>query len=382
MKVFDCLDLTGNDPGLKIGNHSVWIPASGIKVPFQFGGRIQKYKHPLEAAYSLYSLQNEVTMLRALAAAQLAPPIGDWVYFKTVISEHLGYWWADPLGAYGYEVMDARALPPGKASVDVLRAFPWSEKIMGSQGAWSDLGVPERQNILNGYVVDVRRSGFDMLQWRDPETPMPRYREESQALRERIAALGQFPFRARPEPYQEYFLDGAWVPAERETVARARLLEFRPLAGDTVVDLGCGYGSFLQVAALAGGRAVGMDAQPEYVALARDLARATALPICVRQTDLTDFARNLAMRQWLRQVAPTGPEHVLALSMTKHIGDGVLWWWVDQLQGRRTYLETNAVKPGKFPLREGVEFRGGRKIGESQDRNTRHLYLIDRAAPC
>ena len=166
MKVYDVLDLTA--PGVVIGKHAVWIPPAdprglyGIKVPFQFGGRVQKYRHPTEATYDLATLGTEYTLLMWLALQRCASPLGDWVYFKTVISEHPGTWWADPCGAYGWEMADAdRMRTVGKATDPVLRAMRSAGDVTGSAGAWGDLLHPDRGNIRNGYIIDVRRSGFD-----------------------------------------------------------------------------------------------------------------------------------------------------------------------------------------------------------------------------
>ena len=92
VKVYDVLDMT--HPDTVVGRHGVWLPKRRIKVPFQWGGKIQKYQHPHEAAYPLALLGEEVAIMRALAAEKMATPINQWVYFKTVISEHLGGWWA------------------------------------------------------------------------------------------------------------------------------------------------------------------------------------------------------------------------------------------------------------------------------------------------
>lgn len=123
--------------------------------------------------------------------------------------------------------------------------------------------------------------------------------------------------------------------------------------------------------------------------------------ICYREVDLTtpiesrmragevaisgifiedQFHKNVV--EWLRELFPSGPDHLLALSMSKHISEPVLWWWVDMLNARRTYLETNAVKPEtpeeQLPLMAGVHARGGTFVGYSEDRNRRALYRIDR----
>lgn len=359
-----------------MGKHALWLPELGVKVPFQFGGKIQKYKAPTEPAYSLDTIAEEVAMLRWLASWGAAPPLKRYVFFGTVISEHPGGWWADPLGAYGYEIEDAATLPLGKFDIGVLCD---SGFITGSAGALTDLLIQERTNIVNGYLIDVRRSWHDNLRYLGPIPPMPRCVEDTFDLHGRLRRDGAFPFKDRDLPYQEYFMVDRWFPAERDVVARAGLLRFDVRRGESVVDLGCCTGGFLQYAMLQGaGRCIGLDAQQEYLKLAQALARVNGMNICYRRAELRDPAAIEVLSRWIKKLLPQGLDHLLCLSMAKHIGEDTMWAWVDALGARRTYVETNAVKPGAHPQREGVLARGGVYLGQSQDRNPRDLYLIER----
>ena len=388
MKVYDVLDLTDLPPGAVIGKHAVWLPPVdhrglyGIKVPFQFGGRVQKYRHPTEATYDLETIGTEYTLLMWLALQRCAAPLGDWVYFKTVVSDHLGTWWADPRGAYGWEMADAsRMRTAGKATPEVLRAMRSAGDVSGSAGAWSDLMHPDRNNIINGYVIDVRRSGFDCLKLgaATVKHSVPVYEEDTAALLSDLRRDGQFPFRERDLPYQEVLVNGAWQAGEREVRKRAGVLTFIPGTGSSVLDLGTCTGGFLQHAhTLGASRLVGIDSQPEFVDLARRLARAAGMNICYRQMDLTHLAFDDF--RWFDAVFPKGVDHLLALSMGKHVTEERLWTLIDILKADRTYLETNAVKDPPYPLAAGVVARNGVMTGFTEDRNRRAGYLVCRDA--
>jgi hypothetical protein len=388
MKVFEVLDLTDARDNKVVGRHGVWVPHLQVKVPFQWGGRIQKYQHPREASYPLAMLGEEVAILRFLAGEKMAPPIGQWVYFKTVISEHPGGWWADPCGAYGYEMQDANGLVPGQFDFDRMHGM-LAGLISGSPGAWNDLNKPG--NVINGYVVDMHRSGWDRLRWEGPPVSVPTYHEDRILLKTALVRSGQFPFGERSEPYQEYFLDGRWCPGEREVVKRAAILQYQVNPGESVLDLGTCLGGFLHRAwqrAHGEGVFIGLDSQAEYIDLARRLARAAGANICFRQWDLaTDLPDCRALWAWLLPLLTPGRaaapflDHLLLLSMLKHLPrlEQSVWDIVDSLNPRWAYLETNAVKEGReheAPFGAEVQRRGGALTGWSRDRNMRACYRV------
>jgi len=258
VKTFDFLDLTPDGlaaSGAILGQHSAWLPREGIKVPFQWGGRLQKYGKPGEASYPLEHLAEDLAFSRWLAERRLGPPVGEVVYFKTIVSEHPGAWWADPCGAYGYEMAHAESLSYGPlvhGDVTDTIAFRDDARASGlleaSPGAWNDLNKPG--NAVNGYLVDVRRSGWDRVRWHGPVESLPCYEEDVEDLVFDLICDGQFPFRQRELPYQEYYLDGSWLPGERDVRQRAALLGFAPKSGETILDVGCQLGGFLALARL------------------------------------------------------------------------------------------------------------------------------------
>lgn len=378
MKIYETLDLLTPQPGAVLGNHGIWLPHLGVKVPFQWGGQITKRTRK-EPAYSLDSIVDEVCVLRALAAQGMAPPVGDLVYFREVLSDYPGpgALWIDPCGAYGYEIADAQALPPGRFSLDAMRKLP----IEGSPGAWNDILVKERGNVQNGYLIDVRRTAWDMLRWTGPRFDLPDLREPAAELRARVHRQCQFPAGERAEAYQDFWLRGQMERGQRRVIERAQALGFCPKAGETVLDIGCQSGSFLQHAwASSGGagRFVGVEIEPAYVDCARALARSCSMNLCIRQMDVMKGRE--AFLSWVRALGPI--DHLLLLSLEKHLP---IFEFADALGARRTYIETNAVAKdsgqgpepqGEMKLWPEVQKRGGVHVGNSRDRNFRRLYVI------
>ncbi len=379
MKIFDTLDLTA--PGVVIGNHGIWLPAYKIKVPFQWGGKVTKYSRQ-ERLGSRDTIVDEVAILRALAQEGCAPPVGDLVFFRNVISNYLGAWHCDPCGAYGYEIEDANKLPRGRFDRNVMQALP----INGSAAAWGD--VLKRDNIINGYLVDVRRSPHDLLKWDGPREMLPTANEPIDHLRARVHRQCQFPAGERELAYQDFWLDGKLERGQRRVVERAHQLGFHPERGEGVLDIGSQSGSFLQYAhnEMQGeGRLVGVEMSPEYVDCARALARSCNQNICFRQMNVLKERGSLTA--WIKSYFPHGIQHLLLLSMEKHLGESFIWGLVDELKAKNTYIETNAVAEDKGtgpepagPMKffEEVISRGGTYLGPSRDRNLRRLYRISK----
>lgn len=384
MKVHDILDLTNPPPGSILGNHAIWLPSIGVKAPFSWGGRLCKRTRPGEATYPPDSVVDEVCIFRALAAQQMAPPIGDMVFFKNIISTYPhGAWYCDPVGLYGFEMADARSLPAGRFSIEAMRKLP----IEGSAGAWSDIGVKERENVVNGYLVDVRRSCFDMLRWTGERFALPDGREPVEELRARVHRDCQFPAGERAEAYQDFWLRGTLERGQRRIIERAEAMGFAPEPGQTVLDVGCQSGGFLQYAwQRTGGRGqyVGVDVNESYIDCARALARSYGQNICFRKMDVE--AERAAFLDWVRAVFPGGrPNILIAASLEKHLD---VFRLIDDVKAKTTLVETNAVAKdsgegpvpaGEMKLLPEVVKRGGIHVGNSRDRNLRRLYRIDRA---
>jgi SAM-dependent methyltransferase len=374
MRMIHILDATR--PDVVCGRHAIWAPALGVKVPFQWSGKVTKYRHAEPGYDPTDTIPHELAILRALAAEGMAPPIGEVAFVETLVSEHVGAWVADPVGAWGYEMADARKLPPGRFSIERMRQLP----ISGSEGAWNDIGVPGRDNVVNGYLIDVRRSAWDMLRWTGGDLPeLPRIEQDLDALCARVHRECQFPAGARAEAYQDFLLGQRWESGQRRVPARAASLGFLPKPGESVLDIGCQSGGFLQYAAVLGAdRMVGVDVVPEYIDCARALARANGQNICFRQLDVVKERE--AFVSWVRAYFPRGVDHLLCLSLEKHLGDAFLFDLIDEIGARRTYVETNAVNDrAPMKLWPEVRARGGVHVGDSLDRNLRRLYQIEAA---
>lgn len=373
MKILDTLDLTQDYA--TAGNHGIWLPLLGMKVPFQWGGRVTKYSRR-ELGHSRDTIADEVAILRALAALGMAPPVGEIVFFREVISTYPGAWHCDPCGTYGYEIADANKLPPGRFNIEAMRALP----IAGSPGAWGDVMRPG--NIVNGYLVDVRRSGFDLLRWTGDNKPaLPSALEDASELRARVHRECQFPAGERGEAYQDFWLAGRLERGQRRVSERAELLGFAPLPGESVLDIGCQSGSFLQHAWLAAGgvgRFAGVEVNPSYIDCARALARSCGMNLCIRPMNVVE--ERAAFLAWVREYFPAGVDHLLLLSMEKHLGETFMFDLVDAIGAERTYIETNAVgvDAGPMKLWPMVQARSGVHVGDSRDRNLRRLYRIAR----
>jgi hypothetical protein len=369
MKTIPVIDATA--PGAVIGRHAIWLPEMQLKIPFQFSGQITKYQHTERGYRPADTIPHELAILRALAAERMAPPVDEVVFIETLISEHPGAWHADPLGAWAYRMADANLLPPGRFSIERMRQLP----IAGSNGAWGDVAKPG--NVVNGYLVDVRRSAWDMLRWAGLDLPrLPALLNNVDKLRARVHRDCQFPAGARAEAYQDFWLFGKLERGQRRVAERAVEMGFTPRPGESVLDIGTQAGGFLQFAARSGAtRLAGVEMEPRYIDCARELARSSRQNICIRQMDVV--RERAGFINWVRAYFPRGVDHCLALSLEKHIGERFLFDLLDEIGARRSYVETNAVPNEQhLKMHDYVQARGGRHVGFSRDRNLRVLYQI------
>lgn len=80
--------------------------------------------------------------------------------------------------------------------------------------------------------------------------------------------------------------------AELEPVARAVVAQAGVQPGERVLDLACGTGNAALIAAAQGAHAVGVDAAPRLLAVARQRARTAKLEVDFREGDLLDLPVN------------------------------------------------------------------------------------------
>ena len=184
---------------VKKGKHSLWIPELEMKIPWSLNGKITSFRDwkkgkDVESitnytfgnikweVESLQSIMNEYTIFKEFEKVKFSPPMNGIFHIKTCISDFYGKeMYEDRIGLYGYYMEDANKLPKGKYTFekfvkkffDRMTFSEWTQKrtdrgkgIFG--GALGDLRKIE--NTINGYLIDVRRSMFDMLKWKDLNT--------------------------------------------------------------------------------------------------------------------------------------------------------------------------------------------------------------------
>ena len=167
------------------GKHSIWIPSMEAKLTWSYKGEItsllkEEYKGDVScwSIDSLQSIMNEYTIMKELEKESFAPPIGDMIHIRHMISSDFG---DDEQGVYGYYMKDANKLSKGKYTFekfvelffDRITFSDWTLERTDREkgiygGALGDLQKPD--NVVNGYLIDVRRSLFDNMIWKDLST--------------------------------------------------------------------------------------------------------------------------------------------------------------------------------------------------------------------
>lgn len=158
-KVIDVFDrLNINEEECIVGNHSIWFPKLKIKIPFQYKGKITKYINPPEQLYEReHNIINELTILTVLNKIKMAPKINGLIYIKNFITNYPTDSNVDNFGVYGYKMKDVTNLKCGKFNIHKIKQLP----IKCSNEALTDIV----NNVINGYVIDIRRSGADTYKW-------------------------------------------------------------------------------------------------------------------------------------------------------------------------------------------------------------------------
>ena len=184
---------------------------------------------------------------------------------------------------------------------------------------------------------------------------------------------GSFPKGKRPLCYQEYYLDNKWNKGQREIVNRAILMNLNPQSGETVVEIGCQIGGFMQYCHLEGAKCIGIDIDSDYIRLAKKLA-----DLNNHNIEYIEEGVNLSLLDKIKdRFKEDRIDHLLLLSMGKHIGEKMLFNIIDTLKPKNIYIETNAINENnKLPHYNGIKKRGGVIVGETHDRNDRILYSI------
>lgn len=191
---------------------------------------------------------------------------------------------------------------------------------------------------------------------------------------------GSFPKGERPEPYQEYYWDGAWRKGQREVVNRAKLMGYDPKPGDAVLELGSQMGGFLQMAVLAGATWVeGIELDSDYIMCANTLLE----PISSAEQHVSVSCGDISLDGTLQRAKQRAPEvidHLILASLGKHIGGAKTLERILKTfdNAKNIYFETNAVKDVHIAEEAVIEAAGGTCVGHTSDRNHRRLWRITR----
>jgi 2-polyprenyl-3-methyl-5-hydroxy-6-metoxy-1,4-benzoquinol methylase len=260
--------------------------------------------------------------------------------------------------------------------------FVSSDLITLSKGAIGD--VLKEDNIVNGYLIDVRRSLFDMM------TVAPSslvkfskwYEEDPEEVKKFVHEWGQFPFRERRSNYQSYFLKGEYVEGSRDTEYRFTEMKIpKDLTGKTVLDLGCCHGAMSIEAFRRGAHKVtGIDFQKEYIKCAENISRANGFQINFLRMDLTDVS---GFAEFANGYYPDGVDIVFMLSEFKHFPDH-FENIIRSFKWKILFVESNNAPEGEATghvqkIREVLSRLSGVKVealGKTTDRSPRFLYKV------
>ena len=182
------------------GKHSIWIPKINIKIPWTIEGKITPFKdwrkgsdvHKLKYKIfnekpgfeddTLISIINEYTMFNELNKLNMAPKIHSLIFIKLCISDfYEDEMYTDNTGIYGYIMDDATKLSNGdftffeseKCKYGHYKAsflppkfeLIFLKKLNISKSAIGDM--KKIDNVINGFLIDVRRTLFDMATLKD-----------------------------------------------------------------------------------------------------------------------------------------------------------------------------------------------------------------------
>ncbi|MBU0777857.1 hypothetical protein KKH23_10885 [Patescibacteria group bacterium] len=222
------ITIDGEKFGIFKGKHSIWIPEPEMKIVWSYNGKITSFRDwdkgdqakeiadktfNAENRYwdreSLQSIMNEYLIFKKLAEFQLAVPIKGVFYIKNVVSDfYPGVMTSDSKGVYGYFMRDAYNLKDhgqyrfnekpnnyGYYRIDIDLPDRFTNHIEPlldiSDGAKGDMR--KEDNVINGYLIDIRRSMFDCMVLKDlPEDAYKEieYRENDiEGLKKKIAKL-------------------------------------------------------------------------------------------------------------------------------------------------------------------------------------------------
>ncbi len=351
------------------GKHCIYIPSANLKIIWTYNGKIEalqdwdKGRNATEISLgqfntdcngydeeTLLSIANEYTIMYILADNAMAPTIGDFVYIEQfVATAPWGALHCDCKGKYGYQMANAhKATVPGKYNLEAFMDL-MDGRVDISEGAIGDL--QKADNVINGYLIDVRRTIWDMMQYRNRRILFSEVRTllsvpmDKDALKAKIMQLAQFPFKQRKSNYQSYLMNGEYIGGSRNTQYRIDKMGFDKveMAGRTVLDLGCNLGAMCFDMYHRGARKVtGIDVEADYTNCSRELARYNGMPINFLTMDLNDTD---AVAKWTKMYYPTGVDVLFVLSLYKHMKEQ-FWTLLNSINFRTCYVESHNAPKG------------------------------------
>jgi hypothetical protein len=395
------IEIDGVEYDLITGKHSFYVPGYqnfGLKITNSHNGKIEPFKDwslgknsdDIESGdfnagndcdfKSKKSIISEYLIMKMLSEEHFAPEIGETIYIENFISDYpYGYQRCDSMGRYGYMMKDAsKAIPVERDVQETVNAIRKNKRIkIPSKGTIGD--VLKENNLVNGYLIDIRRTIWDMMyleysdgwfkkKWKE----MFEYKQDKKELKKNIKNLTQFPHKERDDNYQTYFINGKYENGSRNTIYRFDKMGIGlNLSGKSIVDLGCNLGSIAMECWNRGARIINAyDCEKDYIDCARDLTRYNKFGISFISQDLIKqdlkFDRKINI--------------VFALSIYKHMKEDLLGL-LNTFEWGICYFESNACSGDGIHEKEiedgfkkyGWDFE---KLGYTEDRNKRAIWRL------
>lgn len=165
------------------GKHSIWIPDLQMKFPFQYNGVVIEYKDVKLGQHwskiingtwgteknsrrnSFFNIIEEYVMFDLLFKKRYSPNVCNFFFIKQITSE---FPWGkkniDSKGILGFFMVDANNYPHKTFSKEQFEIdFIKTGILKVSASALTDITMATRNNLVNNYIVDLRRSYQDAV---------------------------------------------------------------------------------------------------------------------------------------------------------------------------------------------------------------------------
>jgi 2-polyprenyl-3-methyl-5-hydroxy-6-metoxy-1,4-benzoquinol methylase len=389
----------------KRGKHSIWIPELNMKFPFHWNGCFVEYKDAEKGQHwgkiknykfggldgvgdSIFNIVEEKHIFSKLHDKDFSPSVGNIFFVKNLITDFFyNSLHCDPMGAYGFYMENAEDYEPHIFNRShFVKEFIDSNILECSETALNDLCLDTRNNYVNGYIVDVRRSIQDAIHLNvgekeineEVDEVLTASRQTSKRLKEKIFELTQFPYKSRKEQYQSYYIEDEFVGGSRNIPYRFDKFGIdNDLTGKTILDLGCNLGGVAQECYRRGARKiVGIDFNKNYIECARDLARFNGQQINFLKMDLIKPG---VVENFVTEYFNDGVDIVFCLAIDKHIGLNRAFQILDSFKPKMVYWEGSAAKNENtshvIETDKGLSKRFNvTKLGFTEDRNKRFIW--------